>query len=265
LRQTGTKETRIRTLWEAHLSESTLLGELTNRQLEEVLQRLGLRISGAKHARIERIVAYFELAIPTGAIENEPREPLKVAEPIEHYRDPDVIANQAEFRRRASNPQASLQPWLDQLLNAHGSVRCYATEDSNPTKQLKNKLSQAAAAHDGVLVLLLSDVDAYTKAREALVERWMANSEWSKSVACIALAYPLGEPTIPLIVERAQNTWAGILRSKIFPAAEIIRVMADKTTPSNPRCTKCSAELPNMARFCPNCGSSVKLQDGSET
>src|SRR5258708_18013487 len=40
LRQTGTKDTRIRTLWEAQLSEETLLSELTNRQLEEILHRL---------------------------------------------------------------------------------------------------------------------------------------------------------------------------------------------------------------------------------
>jgi ribosomal protein L40E len=264
LRQTGTKETRIRTLWEAHLSENTLLGELTNRQLEEVLQRLGLRISGAKHARIERIVAYFELAIPTRTIENEPKELLKVAEPSEHYLNTDVIANQAEFRRRASNPQASLQPWLDELLNARGLVRCYATEDNSPTKQLKNKLSQAAAARDGILVLLLSDVDAYKKAREALIKRWMTNSEWSKNVACIALAHPLGEPSVSVIIERTHNAWASTLRSKIFPEAEIVRVASEKETPSLPACMRCSAELPKNARFCPNCGSSIKLQDGGD-
>ncbi len=34
---------------------------------------------------------------------------------------------------------------------------------ATPTKQLKNKLSQAAAAQDGLLVLLLADGNAYTK------------------------------------------------------------------------------------------------------
>lgn len=42
LRQTGTKETRIRTLWEAHLSETTLLGELMNRQLEGCTASVGV-------------------------------------------------------------------------------------------------------------------------------------------------------------------------------------------------------------------------------
>ena len=63
LRQTGTKEIRIRTLWEAHLSETTLLGELMNRQLEDVLHRLGLRLGGSKNDRIERIIHHFAGAV----------------------------------------------------------------------------------------------------------------------------------------------------------------------------------------------------------
>jgi hypothetical protein len=264
LRQTGTKETRIRTLWNAQLSENTLLSELTNRQLEEILQRLGLRISGAKIARIERIVTHFEHVIPNYAIKIDAEETVAVAEPDGNYSNLDVIANQAAFRQRASSPQGSLQPWLDELLNSQGLVRCYATEDSNPTKQLKNKLSQAAAAQDGLLVLLLSDVEAYTKARAALVERWMTNPEWSKSVACIALAYPLGEPMVPLIVERTQNAWSITLKSKIFPAAEIVRVSPDTAGLVRPKCIRCSTELPDMAHFCPNCGSPLELPNGNE-
>src|SRR6185503_2144673 len=104
------------------------------------------------------------------------------------------LANQSLFRQKASNPQMSLQPWLEQLLDATALVRCYATEDANPTKQLKNKLSQAAAASGGLLVLMLADDSSFSKAREALIERWMANVEWPKSVACVALAYPLAGP-----------------------------------------------------------------------
>ena len=114
-------------------------------------------------------------------------------------------------------------------------------------------------------MLLLSDFDAFTKAREALVERWMTNAEWSKSVACIALAYPLAEPLIPLIVERAQNAWSITLKSKIFPAAEIVRVAPVMAAPSLPKCKHCSAEMPHTARFCPNCGTSVEISDGNGT
>jgi len=37
----------------------------------------------------------------------------------------------------------------------------------------------------------------------------MINAEWSKSVACIALAYPLGNPSIPLIIERKKKYLGG--------------------------------------------------------
>jgi hypothetical protein len=259
LRQTGTKETRIRTLWEAQLSEETLLSKLTSRQLEEILQRLGLRISGAKNARIDRIISHFGQLMPRAPSRPNLENLLAVAESAAQYTDPKVSANQLEFRQRASNPQTSLQPWLDKLLNARGLVRCYATEDSNPTKQLKNKLSQAAAAHDGLLILLLAEVEAYTKAREALVGRWMTNAEWSKSVACIALAYPLGEPSVLLVVERAPNPWARALKASIFPEAEIVSVARDPESSSHSTCENCSAGLPVRARFCPNCGSAVEL------
>jgi hypothetical protein len=259
LRQTGTKDTRIHTLWEAQLSEETLLTELTNRQLEEILERLGLRISGAKNVRIDRIVTHFEQATPPTVTSRPSMEEVAVvAEPIQQYANPDVVANQATFRQKASNPQASLQPWLDELLHANGLVRCYATEDSNPTKQLKNKLSQAAAAQDGLLVLLLADENAYAKAREALMERWMTNAEWPKSIACIALAYPLGDPSVPLIVERKQNSWAASVKAKIFPAAEIISVASDHGTARHFSCKTCLIELPDRARFCPSCGSPVE-------
>src|SRR4030095_7144285 len=52
LRQSGSKEIRIATLWDAHLAEETLLSELMNRDLEDILQRLALRLSGSKAERI---------------------------------------------------------------------------------------------------------------------------------------------------------------------------------------------------------------------
>jgi hypothetical protein len=48
----------IRRLLGHQLSEETLSSELTNRQLEEALQRL--ETSGAKSSRIDRIVTHFE-------------------------------------------------------------------------------------------------------------------------------------------------------------------------------------------------------------
>jgi hypothetical protein len=266
LRQTGTKETRIRTLWEAHLSETTLLGELMNRQLEDVLHRLGLRLGGAKNARIERIINHFTstgpLNAPSVTVDHAASErPVATPSP-----DSEVLSNQSQFQQRASNPQASLQPWLEQLIDGTGLVRCYATEDDNPTKQLKNKLSQAAAARDGLLVLLLADESAFLKARGALLERWMTNVEWPKSVACVALSYPIGAPEIVALIERADSPWPQRVRSRLFPAAEVILVTGgdQRTASAAGQCRRCGSDLPSAARFCPGCGTAVDQVRGSE-
>ena len=254
LRQTGTKETRIRTLWDAHLSEKTLLAELMKYQLEDVLSRLGLQQTGSKMARVDRIVSHFETAIsaqPPRVLpsEEQPYESIvSDSEPLERG------ANRFAFRQKASSPQSSLQPWLDTLLNANGMVRCYATEDANPTKQLKNKLAQAAPARGGVLVLLLADNSAYLRAREALIDRWATNAEWSKSVACVALAYPIGEATIHLVVETTANPWSARLKEKLFPEAEIFRIALPI---DQHMCGACNERLPEGARFCPTCGAAV--------
>ena len=262
LRQTGTKETRIRTLWEARLSETTLLGELMNRQLEDVLHRLGLRLGGSKGDRIDRIIRHFAGAVVPQTPNSETNTSTRESSAERMVSDATVITNQSLFRQRASNPQASLQPWLEELLNAVGKVRCYATEDANPTKQLKNKLSQAAAASGGLLVLLLADESSFAKAREALIERWMQNVEWPKSVACVALAYPLASPTIEAVIERTESPWATRLRSTLFPSVEVIRVRGDdrdQTASVSARCARCGHALPAAARFCPNCGKEVDV------
>ncbi len=257
LRQTGTKETKIRTLWVAQLSEMTLLSELMNRQLEDVLHRLELRLAGSKNARIERLVMHFRSSSPadTAPAENSatPQEPHASAA----LSAPEVEANQELFRQRGSNPQGSLQPWLDELLNAGGLVRCYATEDANPSKQLKNKLSQAAAVRDGLLVLILADEEAYLKAREALSLRWMANAEWPKSVACVALGYPLASPGIVAMVERVGHPWSRRIQALLFPDAKIVSVADQSAESGASRCVQCQHELPSAARYCPNCGTAV--------
>jgi len=260
LRQTGTKEIRIRTLWDAHLSEMTLLGELMNRQLEDVLHRRGLRLGGSKNVRIERIISHFSHAehpAPSIQVDLETQAESEKTVPL----DAEVLLNQDLFRQKASNPPLSLQPWLEQLLHAPGLVRCYATEDPNPTRQLKNKLSQAAAARDGLLVLLLADESSYLKAREALLERWMSNVEWPKSVAAVALAHPLSNPAIAAIIERTESPWPTRIRRNCFPQAELITVADEDQRNTGERCSECSHPLPTGARFCPECGARFNISE----
>lgn len=258
LRQSGTKETRIDTLWESHLAEQTLLGELMNRELEDVLHRLGLRLSGSKGDRVSRLLGHFgETRLEGEASGNtaDASDAVTVVVDVE----PEVLASQATFAQRSSSPQASLQPWLEELLNAPGLVRCYATEDPNPTKQLKNKLSQAASARGGMLVLLLVDESAYLKAREALLERWMSNDEWPKGVACVALAYPLLSPAVRVVVEHVHSPLTARLRERVFPAATVMAARRsaehDGASEAQAECGACHQQLPAGARFCPSCGT----------
>jgi hypothetical protein len=60
LRRWGTKEVQVSTLWEANRSESTLLGALSNAELDVVLRRVNLKTGGSKSDRIGRLVDHFE-------------------------------------------------------------------------------------------------------------------------------------------------------------------------------------------------------------
>lgn len=276
LRQSGTKSVKISTLWEAHLAEETLLAELMNRDLEAILIRLGLRLGGSKSDRIGRIIEHFSLAPlqdaddgDTIADADEGPGTQRIVQPSAF--DSEVSSRQVEFQIRSADLQNGLVPWLEELLDAAGKVRCYATEVSNPTQQLKNKLAQAVAARGGILVLILADEDAFLRARDALVERWGTNDEWMKSVACVALAHPQGDPAIRSIVEWSNSQWPDRVRRLLFPDATIVRARGSRSAVSVTQvdhasetsiwsalpCNACKEKLPRDARFCPACGAQV--------
>jgi hypothetical protein len=58
LPQSGTKSTRVETLWASRYSEQTLLSVLQNRHLEDILERCQLRIGGSKAERVMRLLEF---------------------------------------------------------------------------------------------------------------------------------------------------------------------------------------------------------------
>jgi hypothetical protein len=62
LRQSGSKETRAATLWSAAISEENLLSSQRSRDLENILYRFDLGVSGSKHERIQRLILHFAVS-----------------------------------------------------------------------------------------------------------------------------------------------------------------------------------------------------------
>lgn len=236
LRQSGTKEQRVAALWDAHVSEANLLSELTNRDLEELLGRAGLRTSGSKAERIERLISHFGGAVPT------PTEPAPAI-------TPDIAEMQAAYRAHSAAGQQALEKWLNDALQGDGLIRCYMTDVSNPSQQMKNKLGQAVSAKNGLLILALSDAEALQRAEEALTERWATNDEWVKSVACVGLSQALPTLNVEVLVERVSTDLTRRFRERIFPSARVVHIASNRLV-----CTSCGAELVEGAKFCSNCG-----------
>jgi hypothetical protein len=59
LKRSGAKDAQVRTLWEAHRSEETLLNALSSTDLEGALRRLDLKTSGSKADRVQRLIEHF--------------------------------------------------------------------------------------------------------------------------------------------------------------------------------------------------------------
>jgi SAP domain-containing protein len=60
-RSTGSKDFKVALLWQSRFAERTLLEVLTNRSIEDVLKHFGLRTSGAKRERVERIIEFLRM------------------------------------------------------------------------------------------------------------------------------------------------------------------------------------------------------------
>lgn len=69
-RITGAKDAKVDLLWNSPFAEATLLETLTNRVLEEVLDRHRLRTAGSKRERVDRLVEHFR-TLPDAALQVE--------------------------------------------------------------------------------------------------------------------------------------------------------------------------------------------------
>ena len=125
--------------------------------------------------------------------------------------------------REAAGDTGLLEDFLKEALGPLTRVRVYETTESNPSRQIKNKLSQAVPkAGGGMLVLKLNDSGALARARTAFEEKWAENEDWPKEIACVVLGYPLDKTFQP----RAAIHWLPLEASgrlkEFFPSLEIV-------------------------------------------
>jgi hypothetical protein len=59
LRRWGIKEMQVKTLWESHRAEKTLLECLSNPELDAILRRIDLKVGGSKSERTDRLIEFF--------------------------------------------------------------------------------------------------------------------------------------------------------------------------------------------------------------
>jgi hypothetical protein len=87
-RRTGTKDAKINALWQSSFSEGTLLNELRMKSLEDILARKGLKTSGSKRDRMDRLIDYFaklpdSMVAVEAAVDREEQGPLSEAAVID--------------------------------------------------------------------------------------------------------------------------------------------------------------------------------------
>ncbi len=137
----------------------------------------------------------------------------------------DFSAAQATFHERHGSSlggSPELADWVAQVLGGKAEVRHYATSDASPSKQLKNKLAQAASAGPGVLVLLSLSGTAYEKGLKALVDGWHRNG-WAREAPCVALVGPApdGSWAIRDLVISRPTTLPDSIQNLLFPEARL--------------------------------------------
>lgn len=74
IRKTGSKELRIQNLWNSPYKEKTLLDKLSNTELYNLCDKNGLKVSGPKDEKINRLISAAQQIADTKRIQNEKNE-----------------------------------------------------------------------------------------------------------------------------------------------------------------------------------------------
>jgi MoxR-like ATPase len=120
-------------------------------------------------------------------------------------------------------PQTKLEGFLTELLSAPGSIKCYATNATNPSQQLKNKLGQATTIKDGFLTISFENREVHDRAVAALVDQWAGNAGWQKVVACVGVVYREANGwTIGTIVEWRPSRFPRLVIERLFPDVVVV-------------------------------------------
>lgn len=118
--------------------------------------------------------------------------------------------------------QSKLQAFLETQLDAHGRVRSYGTR-TDPSKQLKNKLGQANTIPGGFLTLSVETRAIHDRAVKTLVEDWVSNLGWPKTVACVGIVHPADAGwKLATIVEWTKSPFPEFVRDRLFPDVVVV-------------------------------------------
>lgn len=180
LRTSGSKDTRITTLWESPYSETTLLSKLKGPELEELLARNELFPRGSKAEKVARLIAAFRGAQPEGAAEdptyedNARDEDAALSE--EAPEDPGPTLTDGISAALTGVELSSKSPTRFDPVRRYLSSRLDLPEEAIGVKYLgdaknhRNRIGEALRGHPQLLLLLAPEEEA-EQVMEASISR----------------------------------------------------------------------------------------------
>ena len=168
LRTSGSKETRIATLWESPYSETTLLSKLKGLELEELLARNELFPRGSKAEKVARLIAAFRGAQPDRAPEDrsddeDAKHDAPSDEPPEDQRPTlaEGISSALVGVELSSKSPTRFDPvrrYLSTCLDL--GEEAIGVKYLGDAKNHRNRIGEALRGHPQLLVLLAPEEEA---------------------------------------------------------------------------------------------------------